>query len=50
MTNFREILIKVYQQTNKFGIDNSFELTKFEAELAGDARKYYEKIQEELKK
>ena len=32
MTNFRETLIKVYQQTNKYGIDNGFELLKFEAD------------------
>lgn len=30
MVNFREILIQVYQKTNKFGIDHGLELLNFE--------------------
>ncbi|MBK9192921.1 MAG: PaaI family thioesterase [Crocinitomicaceae bacterium] len=32
MTNFREILIKIYQQTNEFGKLHGMDLVKFEAD------------------
>lgn len=32
MENFREVLIKIYQQTNQFGKYAGMELTKFESE------------------
>lgn len=32
MKNFREVLLQAYQKTNRFGIENGFELTKFEAD------------------
>lgn len=32
MENFREVLIKVYEETNNFGRANGMELTKFESD------------------